>query len=95
MALVIIYASIYSRLCIMTQYILLSIYSTMVSYHFAGVGVGVAKRHIAVEVHLVVIPDELEDGHVEAAGERHAVLCHAYGAVLNVRTSAQNTTCAF
>ena len=39
-----------------------------------------------MEVDLLVIPDELEDGDVEATGERHAVLCHADGVVFNVWT---------
>lgn len=56
------------------------------SYHFAGVGVRVAQRHVAVQVHLVVVADELEDGDVEAAGEGHAVLRHPDGVVLRVRT---------
>jgi len=42
-----------------------------------------------VQVHLVVVADELEDGDVEAAGERHAVLRHANGVVLDVRTAGR------
>lgn len=37
-----------------------------------------------MEVDLVVVADELEDGDVEAAGERDAVLRHADGVVLGV-----------
>lgn len=55
------------------------------SHHFAGVCVRVAQRHVTVEVHLVVVTNELEDGDVEAAGERDAVLRHADGVVLGVR----------
>ena len=60
-----------------------------VSHHFAGAGVRVTQRDVAVEVHLVVIPDELEDGDVEAAGERDAILHHADGVVLDVRTPGE------
>ncbi|TNN47359.1 hypothetical protein EYF80_042447 [Liparis tanakae] len=61
----------------------------MLSRETAGVGFGVAERDVAVEVDLLVIPDELEDRDVEAAGERHAVLRHADGVVLDVRTPAE------
>jgi len=33
---------------------------------------------------LIIIPDELEDSDVEAAGEGYAILCHANGVVLYV-----------
>lgn len=62
------------------------------SHHFAGVGVRVAQRHVAVQVHLVVVADELEDGDVEAAGEGHAVLRHPDGVVLRVRTPGGGKT---
>lgn len=58
-------------------------------HHFAGVRFGVAEGDVAVEVDLLVIPDELEDRDVEAAGERHAVLRHADGVVLDVWTPGE------
>lgn len=60
-------------------------------HHFAGVGLRVAQRHVAVQVHLVVVADELEDSDVEAAGERHAVLRHADGVVFDVGTAVGRT----
>lgn len=49
-----------------------------------------------MEVDLVVIPDEFEDGDMESTGERHAVLCHANGVVLNVWTPRErNTMCSW
>ena len=56
------------------------------AHHFAGVGLRVAQRHVAVQVHLVVVADELEHGDVKATGERDAVLCHANGVVFDVGT---------
>ena len=56
------------------------------SHHFAGVCFRVTQSDVTVEVHLIVIPDELEDSDMEATGEGHAVLCHADGVVLNVWT---------
>ena len=59
------------------------------SHHFAGVCLGVTQGDVTVQVDLVVVPYELEDGDVEATGEGHAVLCHADGVVLNVWTPTQ------
>lgn len=42
-----------------------------------------------MEVDLFVIPDKLEDGDVEATGERYAVLRHTDGVVFNVWTPAE------
>lgn len=47
-----------------------------------------------MEVDLVVIPDELEDSDVEATGERHTILCHTDGVVLNVWTP-KGTNCVY
>lgn len=57
------------------------------SHHFAGVGFRVAQRNVAVQMHFIVIADELKDGDVKATGERHAILGHAYSVILDVRTS--------
>lgn len=54
------------------------------SHHFAGICVRVTQRDVTVQVDLVIIPDELENSDMEAAGERHAVLRHADGGVFNV-----------
>lgn len=45
-----------------------------------------------MEVDLIVVPDELEDGDVEATGEGHAVLCHPNGVILNVWTPRDRET---
>lgn len=37
-------------------------------------------------MHLIVITNELKDSDVEAAGEGHAILSHAYSVILDVRT---------
>lgn len=42
-----------------------------------------------MEVDLTVVPDELEDGDVEATGEGHPVLSHADGVVLDVGTTLE------
>lgn len=54
------------------------------THHFASVRLGVAQGNVAVQMDLIVIPDELKDGDVEAAGERDAVLRHGDGVVLDV-----------
>ena len=42
-----------------------------------------------MEVDLTVVPDELEDGDVEATGEGHPVLSHADGIVFDVGTTLE------
>lgn len=42
-----------------------------------------------MQVDLVVIPNELKDRDVEAAGERDAILLNADGVVFNVLTPVQ------
>lgn len=61
------------------------------SHHFARVGLGVTQRDITVKVHLIIIADELKYSDVKAAGQRHAILCHANGVVLDVGTPETNT----
>lgn len=39
-----------------------------------------------MQMHLIVITNELKDSDVEAAGEGHAILSHAYSVILDVRT---------
>lgn len=56
----------------------------MWTVHFACVRVRVAQRDVAVQVDLVVVPDEFEDRDMEAAGEGDAILRHPDGVVLRV-----------
>lgn len=56
------------------------------SHHFAGVGLWVTQRDITVQMHLIIITNKLKDGDVEAAGEGHTILSHAYSVILDVRT---------
>lgn len=58
-------------------------------HHFASVCLRVTQGNVAVEVDLVIIPNELEDCDMEAAGERHTILCHADGVVLDVWTAKE------
>lgn len=62
------------------------------SHHFTGVCFRVTQGNVAVEVDLVIIPNELEDSDVESAGERYAVLSHADGVVLDVWTPGESQT---
>lgn len=57
-------------------------------YHFAGICFRVAERDVTMQVHLIIIPNEFEDGYMEAARQGHPILCHTDGVVLDVWTSA-------
>lgn len=61
------------------------------THDFAGVFLRVAEGDGAVQVNLVVVPDELEDGDVEATGQGHPVLLYANGVVLHVLAPVQST----
>lgn len=61
------------------------------TYYFAGVLLRIAEGHCAVEMDFVVIPDELEDRDVKAAGEGDPVLLDANGVVFNVLTPVQKS----
>ncbi len=56
------------------------------SHHFASIGLWVTQRDVTVQMHLIVITNELKDSDVEAAGEGHAILSHSYSVILDVRT---------
>lgn len=45
-----------------------------------------------MQMHLIIITNKLKDGDVEAAGEGHAILSHAYSVILDVRAPGIKVT---
>ncbi|KAG7217104.1 hypothetical protein INR49_027645 [Caranx melampygus] len=65
---------------------------TVHMFRDTGVRFRVTQGNVTVEVDLIIIPNELEDSHMESAGERYAVLSHANGVVLDVWTPGGSQT---
>lgn len=72
----------------------------MRTYYFAGVLFRVTKGDGTVEMNLVVIPDEFEDGDVEATGQGYPILLNPNGVIFYVlatrrkkRVSAGSRNC--
>lgn len=62
------------------------------TYHFTLLDLVITECDIAVEMDLIVVPDELEHGNMEPAGKRDTILSHTNGVVFDIGTAETTTS---